>query len=147
MSSKPPDPMAVEEVAICAAMRRRLNELNGSAAALVDPRPWIKDRPLTSCLVAAGAGIAVGLLAGGRKSAAPERGATDGNGNHAAASHKDHQTLGAMLAASLVPGLQPIISDLVHSAMGGLTRGSDKTTDVAEDSVTSGLAEDNKVVD
>lgn len=144
MSSKAPDLMEIEEVALCAAMRRRLNELTGTAAALADPRRWIDERPLASCLVVAGAGMAVGLLAGGRKSAATESPPT--NGNHTAASHKEHQTIGAMLAASLVPTLQPMIRNLIHTALSGHAAGSDKTVDVAEEAVPSGLAEDNKVV-
>jgi hypothetical protein len=144
MRSKTPDPMAVEEVAIRAAMGRRLDELKSSAVALADPRPWIKYRPLTACLAAAGAGLTLGLLAGGRKPA-PRRPATDAD--HAATQHKEHQTLGAMLAAGLVPTLQPMISDLIHTAMGSRPAGADKAADVTEQSISSGLAEDNKVVD
>ncbi len=146
MSSKPPDPMVMEEVALCAAMRRRATELKGSVAALADPRPWIKDRPLTTCLIAAGAGMAIGMFAAGRKSSTPDQAATNGNADQAA-HRKQHQTIGAMLAASLVPTLQPLISDLIHSAIGGLPTETDNTADVTEESMPSGLAEDNKFVD
>lgn len=141
MSSKTPDPMAIEEVALCAAMRRRVNELKASAASLADPRPWINNRPLTTCLAVAGAGMALGMFAGGRKPSPPDHAATNGK------PHKEHQTLGAMLAASLVPTLQPMISDLIHTAIGARPAASDKTAEVAEESMPSGLAEDNKVVD
>ena len=147
MNSKTPDPMAIEEAAIRAAISRRVSEFKESAVKLADARPWIKDRPLTSCLVAAGVGMGLGMLAGGRKSAAPRQ--TTSGGAQAPSHHQDRRTLGAMLAASLVPTLQPMISDLIHTAMGGLAggaRGGDKTADVTEDSRPSGLAEDNKVV-
>lgn len=148
MNSKTPDAMAIEEAAIRAAICRRVSEFKQSAAKLADPCPWIKDRPLTSCLVAAGAGMVLGILAGGRKPAAPRQ--TASGSNQAPSHHQDRRTLGAMLAASLVPTLQPMISDLIHTAMGGLAgepRGGDKTADVTEDSMPSGLAEDNKFVD
>ena len=154
MNSKTPDPMAVEEAAIRGAIRRRVDELKGSAAALVDPRPWIKDRPWTSCLVAAGAGTVLGMLASGRKTAVPRQVAPDDSHHNGASHQQDRRTLGAMLAASLVPALQPMIHDLIHPAMGGLTkgadtgtdRGTDKAADISEEPMPSGLAEDNKVV-
>ncbi len=144
MSSKTPDPMEVEEFAIRAAMRRRVTELTDSAAALADPRRWIREHPLATCAVAAGAGVAVGLRTGSRTPAAGESAA---NGNQSPAQHKEHQTLGALLAAGLVPTLQPMIRDLIHSAIGGRTAGPDKAADVADESIPSGLAEDNRVVD
>ena len=154
MNSKTPDPMAVEEAAIRDAVRRRLDELKGAAATLVDPRPWIKDRPWTSCLVAAGAGTVLGMLASGRKPAVPRQVVADDSHHNSASHRQDRRTLGAMLAASLMPALQPMIHDLIHTAMGGLTtgagkgadRGTDKVADVTEERMPSGLAEDNKVV-
>jgi hypothetical protein len=136
--------MAVEEAAIRAAMSRRLAELKASAAKLADVRPYIAQRPLTSCLVAAGAGLALGMLAGGRRPGPAGENDTRASG---AAPHSDHQTIGAVLAAGLVPALQPMLRELIHSGMGSLARGHAKSAEVASEAVPTGLSEDNKVVE
>ena len=128
MNKKIAVPMAVEEVVIHEAICRRMDELQDGAATRADPRPWIKDRPLISCLLAAGAGVALGILAGGRKPAVSGQTVTDGNPTQAY--HNDHRTLGAVLAATLVSTIKPGIRDLVHTAMDGLTKGTDKAANV-----------------
>lgn len=145
MSKQTPDAMTVEEVAVRAAMARRTREFKERVADLTDLRPWIQERPLTSCLVAAGAGVALGLLAGGRKTPVAE---TPAEPTHNGQVHKEHQTLGKMLAASLTPALQPMLRELIHSALGTLGGpGREEGATQVQEPVVSGLAEDNKVVE
>ena len=122
MNNKISVPMAVEEVVAREAIGKRMNELWDSAARS-DWRPWIKDRPLTSCLLAAGAGVALGILASYKP------GQTETDPNHTQGCCKGHRTLGAIVAASLFSTFKPKIRDLIHTAMGGLTEGADKAAD------------------
>ena len=122
LNNKMSVPMAVEEVVARVAIGKRMNELWDSAAR-TDWRPWIKERPLTSCLLAAGAGVALGILA----SYKPLQ--TDTGSNATQGCCSGHRTLGAILAASLFSTFKPKIRDLIHTAMGGLTEGADKPAD------------------
>lgn len=121
MNNKISVPMAVEEVVARVAIGKRMNELWDSAARS-DWRPWIKDRPLTSCLLAASVGVALGILASSYTPGQNDSNPTQGK-------CKGRRTLGAILAASLLSTFKPKIRDLIHTAMGGLTEGADKAAD------------------
>lgn len=148
MSDKP-DELDIQEAAVKAALRRRLAELKEHGARLADPRPWIQERPWASCGGAAGAGFALGWRLGAPKKTQPTPAAHDGKAHEEA-----RRTVGAVLAASLLPAVQPMLKELIDNALAavgrhGHHRGPHAAQDAdvpAPESMGSGMTDDNQVV-
>jgi hypothetical protein len=147
-----PDDLDVEEAAVRAALRRRFTELKEVAARAADPRPFIEERPWTSCASAAAVGFGVGWMLGAPHPHKPEPPA-DGHDHH---DHDParHRSIMAMLAASVFPALQPMIKELVDTTLGTFGMpGHGKPPDLRQaadvpvpETMSPGMTADNQVV-
>jgi len=142
-----PDELDIEEAAVRAALRRRMAALKETAGKLADPRPWIEERPWTSCGGAAGAGFALGWMLG-----APAKGKTAKPREPHEGDHEVRRSMGAMLAASLLPAVQPMIKEIVDNAMGavGIHHHEPELNQAADvpspETMSPGMTSDNQVV-